>query len=72
MIKNACVTIVTSPELSRLRLDELAGRRGVVVEDFMDAGYKSRGGMVLLEETYLDEFLWFIPEDAVKYEESGK
>lgn len=27
-----------------------------------------RGGMVFLDETYLDEFVWFIPESAVVYE----
>lgn len=68
MIKNAYVTIVASDELTEMRLSELVGRKGLVVEDlsFMEAG--TRGGMVLLEETYLDEFVWFIPESAVAYE----
>lgn len=68
MIKNAYVTIVASDELTQMRLDELVGRKGLVVEDlsFMEA--EPRGGMVLLEETYLDEFVWFIPESAVVYE----
>lgn len=30
MIKNAYVTIIFSPELSQMRLDELIGRRGMV------------------------------------------
>lgn len=68
MIKNAYVTITASPELSRLKLDELAGRRGLVVEDLSQNREKNRGGLVLLEETYLDEFLWFIPEESVVYE----
>ena len=68
MVKNAYVTIVASPELSELRLDALAGRRGLVVEDLASGRKKNRGALVLLEEAYLDEFLWFIPENAVAYE----
>lgn len=68
MKKNAYVTITASPELSELRLDELAGRRGIVVEDLSFMGKYPKGGMVLLEEAYLDEFIWFIPETAVIYE----
>lgn len=68
MIKNAHVTIVASDELTQMRLDELVGRKGLVVEDLSFLENDPRGGMVLLEETYLDEFIWFIPESAVVYE----
>lgn len=68
MIKNAYVTIVASGELTQMRLDELVGRKGLVVEDLSFMGTSPRGGMVLLEETYLDEFIWFIPESAIVYE----
>lgn len=68
MIKNAYITIVASAELSELRLDELAGRRGLVVEDLACGREKNRGALVLLEEAYMDEFLWFIPENAIVYE----
>lgn len=68
MIKNAYVSIVASEELSRMKLAELVGRRGVVVEDLSSNRHKNKGGLVLLEECYMDEFLWFIPEDAVKYD----
>ena len=68
MKKNAYVTIIASPELSKMRLDELVGRRGLVVEDLSQGREKNRGGLVLLEEIYLDEFLWFIPEESVSYE----
>lgn len=67
-MKNAYITIVASPELSRMRLDELAGRRGLVVEELSFGRKKNRGALVLLEETYMDEFLWFIPESAMAYE----
>ena len=65
MKKNAYVTIIASPELSEMRLDELVGRRGLVVEDLPQNRKKNRGGLVLLEEIYMDEFLWFIPEESV-------
>ena len=68
MIKNAYVTIVASDELTQMRLDELVGRKGLVVEDLSFLGNAPHGGMVLLEETYLGEFIWFIPESAVVYE----
>lgn len=51
MKKNAYVTIIASPELSEMRLDELVGRRGLVVEDLPQNRKKNRGGLVLLEET---------------------
>lgn len=68
MKKNAYVTIIASPELSEMRLDELVGRRELVVEDLPQNRKKNRGGLVLLEEIYMDEFLWFIPEESVSYE----
>lgn len=68
MKKNAYVTIIASPELSEMRLDELAGRRGLVVEDLSGEDRKNKGGLVLLEEAYMDEFVWFIPEKSVTYE----
>ena len=68
MTKNAYETITTSPELSRMRLDELVGRRGLVVEDLSGEDRKNKGGLVLLEEAYMDEFIWFIPERSVTYE----
>lgn len=68
MKKNTYVTIIASSELSEMRLDELVGRRGLVVEDLSQNRKKSRGGLVLLEEIYMDEFLWFIPEESVSYE----
>lgn len=68
MVKNAYITIVDSPELRELRLCGLAGRRGLVVEDLSFGRKRNRGALVLLEEAYMDEFLWFIPENAMAYE----
>lgn len=68
MVKNAYITIVASAELSELRLDELEGRRGLVIEDLSSGRKRNRGALVLLEEAYMDEFLWFIPESAMTHE----
>lgn len=68
MVKNVYITIAASAELSEMKLEELVGRRGLVVEDLSDGRSRNRGGLVLLEEAYLDEFLWFIPENAMAYE----
>lgn len=68
MIKNAHITITASAELSEMRLDDLVGRRGLVIEDLCEVNDSNQGGLVLLEVPYLDEFLWFIPETSVSYE----
>ena len=68
MIKNAYITIIVSSELSQMGFDELIGHRGVVVEDLSQNRETNRGSLVLLEESYLDEFLWFIPEKSISYE----
>lgn len=68
MTKNTYVKIIASPELSRMKLGGLAGRRGLVVEDLSGEDRKNKGGLVLLEEAYMDEFVWFIPEKSVTYE----
>ncbi len=68
MIKNAHITITASPELSEMRLDDLVGRRGLVIEDLCEVNDSNQGGLVLLKEPYMDELLWFIPETSVSYE----
>ena len=67
MVKNTYITIAASAELSEMKLEELVGRRGLVVEDLSDGRSRNRGGLVL-EKAYLDEFIWFIPESSVSYE----
>ena len=68
MVKNTYITIAASAELSEMKLEELVGRRGLVVEDLSDGRSRNRGGLVLLEKAYLDEFIWFIPASSVSYE----
>ena len=50
MIKNAYVTIVASDELTQMHLDELVGRKGLVVEELSFMETSPRGGMVFLDE----------------------
>lgn len=50
MIKNAYVTIVASDELTQMRLDELVGRKGLVVEDLSFLGNAPHGGWYSLKK----------------------
>ena len=68
MIQNAHITVITSNELTAMRLDDLVGCRGLVVEVLSEDRVKNRGTLVLLEEPYLGEYLWFIPENSISYE----
>ena len=68
MIKNAHITVITSPELTAMRLDDLIGCRGLVVEVLSEDRTMNRGALVLLEEPYLGVYLWFIPENSISYE----
>ena len=55
MIQNAHITVITSKELTAMRLDDLVGCRGLVVEVLSEDRIKNRGALVLLEEPYLGE-----------------
>lgn len=68
MINNAHITVITSSELTAMRLDDLVGCRGLVVEVLSEDRLTNRGALVLLEESYLGEYLWFIPENSISYE----
>ena len=68
MIQNAHITVITSKELTAMRLDDLVGCRGLVVEVLSEDRIKYRGALVRLEEPYLGEYLWFIPENSISYE----
>ena len=68
MIQNAHILVITSKELTAMRLDDLVGCRGLVVEVLAEDRIKNRGALVLLEEPYLGEYLWFIPENSISYE----
>ena len=68
MIQNAHITVITFKELTAMRLDDLASCRGLVVEVLAEDRARNRGALVLLEEPYLGEYLWFIPENSISYE----
>ena len=68
MIKNAHITVITSKELTAMRLDDLIGCRGLVVAVLSEDRLTNRGALVLLEEPYLGDYLWFIPENSISYE----
>lgn len=57
MIKNTHITVITSSELTAMRLDDLVGCRGLVVEVLSEDRLINRGALVLLEEPYLGEYL---------------
>ena len=50
MIQNTHITVITSKELTAMRLDDLVGCRGLVVEVLAEDRIKNRGALVLLEE----------------------
>lgn len=65
MRTNIFIRVVASPELSQMGLENLAGLRGVIVEDLCQSERRIKGFMVLLEEAYQGEFIWFIPQMSV-------
>lgn len=64
---NKNITILLSADLARMRLSELVGRKGTVVEDLTAEGRLNLGYMIKLDEPYMNESLWFIPEDSIEY-----
>ena len=57
MIKDTHITVITSKELTAMRLDDLVSCRGLVVEVLVEDRTRNRGALVLLEEPYLGEYL---------------
>lgn len=65
MRQNIFIQVVASPELSQMKLEALIGLRGLVVEDLSQPERRVKGFMVLLEEAYQSDFLWFIPQMSI-------
>ena len=63
---NSHISVFTSKELTAMRLDDLVGCRGLVMEVLTEDRIKNRGALVLLEEPYVGEYLWFIPENSIR------
>lgn len=66
--ENLYVMILPSSALSELKLEGLANHRGHVVEDLTASSRRVKGYLVMLDEAYLGENLWFIPEISVSGE----
>lgn len=63
------ITIQPSEGLARMRLSQIVGRKGVIVEDLTSEDRNDKGYMVQLYHPYMDETLWYIPaESAGRYE----
>ena len=65
--RNTKVSIVSSPRLTEMMLEELSGKTGIVTENLAGAERRSKGYMVFLEEPYQDEYEWFIPDESVRH-----
>jgi hypothetical protein len=66
---NTQVRIVPSDDLAAMRLSDLAGRSGRVVEQIFSVGDELLGYMVCLDEPFEGECLWFAPENALQANE---
>lgn len=58
------ITVIPSPELTKIRLDGLLGEVGIVLEDLTDEMRKCKGYMVLFPELYKNEYVWFVPQSS--------
>jgi hypothetical protein len=59
------VQIVLSDDLANMRLFGLVGRGGRVAEQILSLDEKLLGYMVCLDESFMGECLWFLPESAI-------
>ncbi|MBF0575518.1 hypothetical protein [Dysgonomonas sp. GY617] len=60
------IRIVLSDKLTDLKLSELEGRTGLVIENLACSERKNKGYMVRLDIPFLEEQIWFIPLESVK------
>ena len=52
-----------------IKLSGLVNKTGIVIEDLSDKDRKSKGYMVQLHSSFLEEYLWFIPiQSVIEYE----
>ncbi|NDW09934.1 hypothetical protein [Dysgonomonas sp. 520] len=69
MKRNCKIRVMPSEELAELRLFALVGKTGTIIEDLSFDGRKNKGYMVLFPESFLNENIWYIPIESIKYEE---
>ncbi|NDW10991.1 hypothetical protein [Dysgonomonas sp. 520] len=63
------VRVVSSEELSAIRLDKMVGMVGRVIEDLTFDKRKNKGYIVHFPKAYLGEKDWFIPQESIEHEE---
>jgi hypothetical protein len=66
---NTQVRIVPSDDLAAMRLSDLVGRSGRVIEQIFSVGENLLGYMVCLDEPFTGECLWFVPKNALLADE---
>ena len=72
MIKiNERIKVIPSEDLAEMHLSGTVGRKGKVAEQIFSTGGGLIGYMVCMDKPFQSECLWFIPEDAVTYEEDN-
>lgn len=64
---NDIVVILASKELAEMRLKELIGKTGVVMEDLNYPDRKNKGYIVRLNEEFSGEFNWFVPAKSCSH-----
>lgn len=71
MIKEGSnVVIIPSEELSKMKLDDLTERKGVIIEDLNYSQRKYKGYMVRLSDgPILGEYIWFVPSSSIQENE---
>lgn len=65
---NGKIIIIQSIRLMEMRLGELTGRTGIITEDLSFSERKNKGYMVHLDKPFMDEYLWFIPDESIEYD----
>jgi hypothetical protein len=68
-LNSSRIIVVASPQLSGMRLEDMEGRRGRVIEDLTSPQRRNKGYMVHFPKSCLGEKDWFIPVESVYYEE---
>lgn len=66
---NTHVKVVPSDDLSQMHLSGMVGRTGKVAEQIFSTDGSLIGYMVFLDKSFQGECLWFVPQDALVYEE---
>jgi len=59
------ITIIHTTELEEMRLSELVGQRGDIIEDLTHHSRKNKGYMILLDTPFLSQYIWFIPKNNI-------